>query len=259
MTNLASVTLETATRALLFVWLAVPLLQANAQQTSFADLFDGNSLSGWKGRPHFDPRTENGLDAADLTAKQKSWNDDRDQHWRVEDGVIVSDGKGVFLTTEKDYGDFELTLDWKMMTPGGDSGIYLRGSPQVQIWDPANEEAFKHGADKGSGALWNNNNDNPGKWPLVVADNPIGHWNTFRVRMIGSRVWVWLNGQKTVDGSIMDNYWDRSIPIFPSGCIQLQTHGSEMRFRDIRIREIGPDEANHILAHFDAGRFPVDI
>ncbi|MCA9265884.1 MAG: DUF1080 domain-containing protein, partial [Planctomycetales bacterium] len=107
------------------------------------------------------------------------------------------------------------------------------------------------GIQKGSGALWNNNDDNPGKWPLVKADHPIGEWNTFKVRMIGSRVWVWFNDQLTVDGAIMDNYYDRSIPVFATGCIQLQTHGSETRFRNVFVREIAPTEADEILAKHD--------
>src|SRR5205823_543969 len=127
------------------------------------------------------------------------------------------------------------------------SGVYLRGCPQVQVWDPDNASEVKNGADKGSGALWNNNNDNPGKWPLTRADNPIGQWNTFRIKMIGSRVWVWLNGKPTVEGQILDNYFDRAKPVLPRGPIELQTHGSEIRFRNIYIREIGSEEANQTL------------
>ena len=100
--------------------------------------------------------------------------------------------------------------------------------------------AQKNGAGKGSGALWNNNADNPGKWPLVKADHPIGEWNTLRIRIIGSKVWVWLNDQQTVDAQILDNYFDRTKPIPATGPIELQTHGSEIRFRNIYLREIPP-------------------
>ena len=130
-----------------------------------------------------------------------------------------------------------------MVSHNGDSGIYLRAYPQVQIWDPDNPNEVKNGAPKGSGALWNNNADNPGKWPLVKADNPVGQWNTFHIKMIGSRVWVWFNDKLTVDGQILDNYFDRSKPILPRGPIELQTHGSEIRFRNIYIREIDAAEA----------------
>ncbi len=218
---------------------------------SFVNLFDGTTLNGWRGRPHFDPRTEAKFADDERTEKQKGWNADRDEHWSVADGEIVSDGHGVFLTTEKEYGDFVLSLDWKMMQPNGDSGIYLRGCPQVQIWDPSNEKEKKNGADRGSGALWNNGEGHDGKWPLVKADNPIGEWNNFRIKMIGSRVWVWFNGKPTVKGAIMDNYFDRKSPVFAKGPIQLQTHGSETRFRNVKIREIKPFEAGKTLRRLE--------
>jgi Domain of Unknown Function (DUF1080) len=106
-----------------------------------------------------------------------------------------------------------------------------------------NPREVKNGAPKGSGALWNNNADNPGKWPLVKADNPVGQWNTFRIKMIGSRVWVWFNDKLTVDGQVLDNYYDRALPLVPKGAIELRTHGSEIRFRNIYVREIPPAEA----------------
>ncbi|MCD6303642.1 MAG: DUF1080 domain-containing protein, partial [Planctomycetes bacterium] len=144
------------------------------------------------------------------------------------DGTLVFDGHDGPLCTAKDYGDFEMYVDWKI-GPGGDSGIYLRGSPQVQIWDYT-----KH--PEGSGGLYNNRK-HPRK-PLCCADNPIGQWNRFRIRMIGDKVWVWLNGEKVVDGVVMENYWERNKPIYPTGQIELQNHGSTLWFRNIFIREI---------------------
>jgi hypothetical protein len=214
----------------------------NQAPEGFTNLFQGNDLSGWRGRQQdYSPYEEAKLSKEQLAAKQQAWNADMAKHWRVDQakGEIVSDGHGVYLTTEKDYGDFEVYVDWLMVNHNGDSGIYLRGYPQVQIWDPDNPAVAQLGAPKGSGALWNNNNDNPGKWPLVKADNPVGQWNTFRIKMLGSRVWVWFNGKLTVDGQILDNYFDRSKPVLPRGPIELQTHGSEIRFRNIYIREIG--------------------
>ena len=143
----------------------------------------------------------------------------------------------MYLTTEKDYGDFEFHVDWKMVSPNGDSGVYLRGFPQVQVWDPDNPREVKNGAPRGSGALWNNNPDNPGRWPLVKADNPVGQWNTFRIRMVGNRVSVWLNDKQTVDNQVMDNYFNRAEPVLPRGPISLQTHGSEVRFRNIYVSD----------------------
>ena len=177
-----------------------------------------------------------------LNREQRHENAERDRHWWVEaaTGELVTDGKSVHLATERAYGDFELLAEWKLTVPNGVTGIYLRSYPQVQLWDPASATNQQTGAFRGSGALWNNNDDNPGKWPLVKADKPIGEWNHVRVRMVGERVWVWLNGQQTVDGQKLDNYFDRSRPLLPSGSIELQTHGTEVRFRNIFIRELNP-------------------
>jgi 3-keto-disaccharide hydrolase len=211
----------------------------------FTALFDGKDLTGWRGRqPNYDPEAEAALPKDELARKQADWNTERDAHWKVdaEKGEIVSDGKNPHLATLKDYGDFELYVDWLMVSHNGDSGIYLRGTPQVQIWDPDNPREVRNGAPKGSGALWNNKDDNPGKWPLVKADNPVGEWNTFHVKMIGPKVWIWLNDKLTVDGQVMDNWHDQkngyTRPIAPKGPIELQTHNSEMRFRNIYVREI---------------------
>ena len=211
----------------------------------FTVLFNGKDLTGWRGRqPNYDPEAESALPKDELATKQAAWNAQRDAHWKVdtEKGEIVSDGKDPHLATIKDYGDFELYVDWLMISHNGDSGIYLRGTPQVQIWDPDNPREVRNGAPKGSGALWNDKDDNPGKWPLVKADNPVGQWNTFHVKMIGPKVWIWLNDKLTVDGQVMDNYHDQKNgykrPIAPKGPIELQTHNSEMRFRNIYVRDI---------------------
>ena len=227
---------------------------APAAPPGFTVLFNGKDLSGWRGRPGgggvFSPYVEAKFTPEERTAKQKEWNADRDQHWRVDaaKGEIVSDGKGVHLATEKAYGDFEFHVDWLLTQPGGDSGIYLRSFPQVQIWDPASPRDQKNGADKGSGGLWNNNPDNPGRWPLVKADNPIGDWNTLVIKMAGTRVWVTLNGKPTVVGQVLDNFFDRKQPVLPTGSIELQTHGSEVRFRNIFVRELPAAEAKALLA-----------
>lgn len=216
----------------------------NTPPAGFTSLFNGKDLTGWRGRQaNYSPYEQAKLTTAELAATQAQWNTERDLHWRVDvsKGEIVSDGSNPHLATEREYRDFELWVDWLMVSPNGDSGIYLRSYPQVQIWDPANPREVRNGAEKGSGALWNNNADNPGKWPLVKADRPVGEWNTLRIRMIGSRVWIWLNGQQTVDGQVLDNYFDRAQPVLPSGAIELQTHGSETRFRNIYIRELTAD------------------
>ena len=160
---------------------------------------------------------------------------------------MVNDGSGGFATTEKDYGDFELQVEYKTV-PLADSGIYLRGCPQVQIWDSTDSSKFKVGADKGSGGLWNNSPGAPGKEPLVLADKPFGEWNQLRILMTGTRVTVWLNDKLVVKDAVMENFLDRTQPLPESGPIQLQTHGGEIRWRNIRIREIGTANENKSIS-----------
>jgi hypothetical protein len=73
--------------------------------------------------------------------------------------------------------------------------------------------------------------------------------------MAGSRVWVWLNGKQTVNGAVLENYYNRKLPVPPKGPIQLQTHGGEIRWRNLFLREIGSDEANRRLRTTDPKGF----
>jgi hypothetical protein len=204
----------------------------------FTALFNGENLDGWFGHGTKDPRTLWKMSPEALKAHQQETLKDINKHWRVEKGELVNDGKGLYLTTLKNYGDFELLLEYKTVAKA-DSGIYLRGVPQVQIWDTTEAGGkWKIGADKGSGGLWNNSKGKPGKDPSKLMDKPFGEWNKFRIIMVGERVSVYLNGEKVIDNAVMENYFDRKIPIFEKGPIQLQTHGGEIRWRNVFIREI---------------------
>lgn len=213
----------------------------------FTALFNGKDLSGWHGMGHFDPRKLEAMSDEERAAKRAADMEDAKQHWSVENGELVNDGHGVYLTTDGSYRDFELLIEYKTVAKA-DSGIYLKATPQVQIWDYTEAGGkWKLGADKGSGGLWNNSKGAPGKDPLVLADKPFGQWNQVRVIQVGSRTTVYLNDKLVVDNAIMENYWDRKSPLFPEGPIQLQTHGGEIRWRNIFLREISPDEAIKIL------------
>jgi len=223
----------------------------------FTALFNGKDLAGWHGRQRdLDPRKLAAMSEEERTKKLAEWNEDARKHWSVEGGDLVNDGHGVYLTTDKEYGDIELLIDYKTV-PKADSGIYLRGTPQVQIWDATSSgPLFNKGAEKGSGGLFNNSQNAPGRDPLVLADKPFGEWNRFRIIQVGARTTVYLNDKFVVDHANMENYWekDRSNPLFPRGVIQLQTHGGEIRWKNIYVREIPADEANKILAsHGDKG------
>lgn len=218
-----------------------------APPEGFTAIFNGENLDGWFGLGHFDPRQLAAMSDEERAAKKKQDLADAVQHWTVENNELVNDGHGVYLTTEKEYGDIELMIDYKTVALA-DSGIYLRTTPQVQIWDFTEAGGkWNLDADKGSGGLWNNSPGTPGKNPLVLADKAFGEWNHFHILQTGARTTIFLNDQLVVDHAIMENYWDRSNPLAPKGYIQLQTHGGEIRWRNIFLKELSAEEANAIL------------
>ena len=228
---------------------AAPLAQAAEPKApeGFKAIFNGKDLTGWYGlNPHDGAKLE-GKAKEENRAKQREVFAD---HWTVENGELVNDGHGPYATTEKDYGDIEFLIEYKTV-PVADSGIYLRGTPQVQIWDvnrPFNPERPNVTATLGSGGLWNNTVGAPGRDPLVKADKPLGEWNSFRIIQVDDVTWVWLNDKLVVDGAVMENYWDRSSKLPAEGPIMLQTHGGEIRWRNIFVREIGEEEGKKLLA-----------
>jgi len=222
--------------ALCAVLLASPaclFAEDNTPPEGYTALFNGRDLDGWKGLmagPLDNPAERAKATPEQLAAAQVEADENMRQHWMVEEGVLVFDGGGRSLAAAKDYGDFELFVDWKIKEQG-DSGIYLRGTPQVQIWD----SAFNP---QGSGGLFNNQKPENSSQPLVCADKPVGEWNTFHIRMVGDRVTIHLNGVLVVDNVVLENYWERDKPVYPSGQIELQNHGNTLYFKNIYIREL---------------------
>jgi len=213
----------------------------------FRALFNGKDLSGWHGlNPHEVVKLEGEKRDENLKKQRAEFPD----HWRVENGELVNNGTGPYATTDGEFGDIELLLEYKTV-PHADSGVYLRGSPQVQIWDitqvfdPKKPDRKPH---QGSGGLFNNTPKTLGRDPMMVADKPFGQWNTMRIRQIGARTWVWLNTRAVVEGAVMENYWDRTKPLPEKGPIMLQTHGGEIRWRNIYLHDIDAHEGQGILA-----------
>jgi hypothetical protein len=211
--------------------------RANTPPPGFIALFNGRNLDGWQGllKPPLDnPLKRAALSADARAAAQREADENMRAHWKAEDGTLVFDGQGRSLCTARDFANFELQVDWKI-PPHGDSGIYLRGSPQVQIWDPFTLPR-KSASEVGSGGLFNNQTNR--SQPLLVADKPVGEWNRFRILMVGERVHVFLNGQLVTRDTVLENYWDRSRPIFSTGPIELQNHGDQLWFKNIYLREL---------------------
>jgi hypothetical protein len=225
----------------------------NTPPAGFNAFFNGTDLAGWKGLAHGNANDRYKLQGAALTDAQAKADVVMNEHWSVKDGVLIYDGKGQSLCTAKDYGDFEFYVDWKIPA-GADSGIYLRGTPQVQIWDPWDARVgedkpdpttpeewvtqYSNGRNLGSGGLWNNR-----RWrnaPLVLADKKPGEWNTFLIRMVGDKVSIWLNDKLVVDRVALENYWDKTgtVPLVRADQIELQHHGSELFFKNMYIREL---------------------
>ena len=146
-------------RTLLACLLTLPLF-AEALPEGFRALFNGKDLSGWHGfNPHQGLKLTGEKKAADL-AKQRA---DLPLHWRVENGELVNAGTGPYATTDEEFGDIELRIEYKTVAKA-DSGIYLRGNPQIQIWDlnqvfdPKKPDRKPH---LGSGGLFNNTPGTP--------------------------------------------------------------------------------------------------
>ena len=203
----------------------------NLAPEGFKSLFNGRNLAGWQGLVENPPAREK-MSITEWAEKQVLADEVMRTNWVVLDETITHIGKEFHnLTSDLEYGNFELQVDWKIYQ-GGDSGIYLRGSPQVNIWTEQS----------GSGGLYNNKQNL--NTPLKRADRFPGSWNRFRIVMLGDKVTVQLNDDLVVwdtkkrTGVTMENYWDRDKPIYDWGPIELQAHRNPVHFKNIFIREI---------------------
>ncbi len=215
------------------------LLKKMPYDYGYNNLFNGSDLTGWKALVG-NPISRAKMGDSALKIEQAKANEKTKGDWIVKDGLLIFTGHGDNLATDKQYGDFEMFVDWKI-TAQGDAGIYLRGTPQVQIWDTSRREV---GAQVGSGGLYNNQK-NVSK-PLVVADNKIGQWNNFHIIMKGEKVTVYLNGILVTDNVTLENYWDKNLPIFSKEQIELQAHGTYVAYRNIYLRELPSKEPTTI-------------
>jgi len=223
----------------LAVWavgLATPLFAADATMPAPAEksagwrtLFDGVTLDGWRSLKSDKPGTG----------------------WRVEGGALVTVGKAGDLVTIDEFGDFELSLEWKI-SPGGNSGVIyrvglaenatFRTGPEYQVLDNQKAEDNKLPSHL-AGSLYDL------VAPPKDVTKPVGEWNAARIVVRGWHVEHWLNGEKVVDAdlgtpegrALIAGSKFKTMPKFATlarGHIALQDHGDVVSYRAIRIREL---------------------
>ena len=192
-------------------------------------LFDGKTFTGWEG--------------------------DTTTQWRIEDGAFTSGSlekkqtRNDYLTTTKEFGDFELTLKWKLEGTEG----FVNGGVQFRtVRIPNHHEVSGYQADLGKGydgALYDESRRKkmlaqPSPEVLAKAQKPLGEWNDYRIRAEGNRIQIWLNGVQTVDytetaGVVLQD--GKSMVIDTTGIIAVQIHGgatSIVRYKDLMIEEL---------------------
>jgi hypothetical protein len=183
------------------------------------DLFNGKDLKGW---------------TFDISGKGVK----PEQVWSVKDGILVCTGKpaGV-IRTEKEYGNYELVLEWRWPKGGkpGNSGCLIHCS-EPRNWGPWPKclevqlmsgdagdfwmlgEKIQVAGKKPKGRRWENLTDG--------SEKPIGEWNTMKIRALGNKVTVWVNGEKVNEGVGCSA---------SKGAICLQSEGGEIHFRKVRL------------------------
>ena len=179
------------------------LCKADAPPAGFTELFNGHDLAHWQ-----DPAT-----AA--------------EHWKVVSGELVNDGKGADLVTEQSYQNFELMLEWKIPLKG-DSGIYLPGGQQVQIW----------AKDSGSGGFVFNHKYTVS--PSAAADKPLGEWNAYHLKLVNSKITVTLNGKVVMQDVPVEKGFDPPMLGPVKGPLKLQNspHKVQTNFRNVFIKAL---------------------
>jgi hypothetical protein len=206
-------------------------------------LFNGTNLDGWK----------------------RFNNDTIGPLWSVRDSAIVVDGTGLgegsgkwggSLMTTRKFKNFELSVDWNITTPGGNSGIIYHAvedtaydadyhtGPEMQVIDDAGWEGGELTAAQKVGSNYD-------MFPSAETRkvNPVGQWNTAKIVYKDGHVEHWLNGEKVVEFEEGSPAFDEAYKTskwvdfpdwnkFKEGAISLQDHGAPVMFRNIKIREL---------------------
>jgi len=211
---------------------ATPLntLTAAERDAGWELLFDGASMNGWRG-----------YNREDLPGG-----------WAAQDGMLTRTGEGGDIITDRQFTDFELTVEWRVEA-SGNSGIFYRAAegedriyhsaPEMQVLD---DDGHRDGQNPLTSA---GSNYGLNAAPRGVVQ-PVGEWNVARIMVEGTRVEHWLNGERIVEYDLGGPEWERLVenskfvewPAYgraERGHIGLQDHGDPVWFRNFKIREIG--------------------
>ena len=223
---------STNTLALLLAVIAASCMAHAGQSADAAwrPLFDGKSLTGWRGYR----------------------SDTVPSAWFVKDGAITKTAGTRDIMTVDQYGDFELTFDWRLTT-GGNAGVFYRATeeydhvywsgPEYQLLDDANHPDGKSRLSS-AGALMSVYPSPPG----IV--KPANEWNSARIVVQGPHVEHWANGTKLLEYELWSDDWKAKVAaskfrtwpnygLAKRGYISFQgDHPGELNLRNIRIREI---------------------
>jgi 3-keto-disaccharide hydrolase len=214
----------------LCAWFAVA--SAAGADDNAIQLFDGKSLNGWTTKSG-EPVTSG---------------------WTVEDGMLLRTSRGGSIYTAKEYGDFDLSFEWKI-APRGNSGVKYRvayykkgvyGFPgwlgcEYQVYDDLGRRA---GPLHSTGAIYELYAPSSNK-----KLRPVGEFNDSRIVVRGTKIEHWLNGEKIIDADTNTDDWKRRVArskfgdvegffANPQGRIELQDHGSKVWFRNIVLRPL---------------------
>ncbi len=215
-----------------------PAAVSSLKKGRWETLFDGKTLKGWH-----------------IYLKEGQPVSDK---WTVDNGAIhLASGGAGDLVTDKEYGNFELEVEWKI-AEGGNSGIiyhvhedskfkatYNTG-PEMQVLDNERHPDAKQGRDgnRTAGALYDLQK------PITAgAAKPAGEWNKARLVINNGKAEQYLNGKKTAEYPTSGPEWDKMVAEskfkgwegfgkYDKGRLALQDHGNKVWFRNIRIREL---------------------
>jgi cytochrome c len=204
-------------------------------------LTDAERAAGW--RLLFDGKTGDGW---------RGWKEDAlPAGWAIENGCLVRVGPGGDICTVDEFGDFALSLEWRI-SPGGNSGIFFRASEKFDwCWQSAPEMQVLDNAEHvdGRNPLTSAGSNYALHAPTRDATVPVGFFNQARILVRGSDVEHWLNGEKVVSYELGSPEWEqlvanskfKSMPHYgraARGHIVLQDHGDRVWYRNIKIRSL---------------------